>query len=308
MKKVFLCLAIALIAVVAFAACNSEPAAEAANDTRPTADREGHPITLPTEINRVVTLGPSTAEILIALGLGDRIIAVDSFSADVAGLPAGVVKPFGIMDPDPEYIISLMPDVVFVAGIARSADSPFAAMEQVGITLIHKPSSDSIAGIMEDIRFIAAVMGVEEAGESIISRMQAELDEIAQIAAGITEARTVYFEVSPAPWMFSVGAGTFINEMIELLGAVNIFADQEGWPMVSDEQLLVLNPDVILTTTDFLDDPIAEIMERPGFDVITAVQNGDVFQIDTASSNRPTHNITSALREMAVAIYPEYFR
>ena len=138
--------------------------------------------------------------------------------------------------------------------------------------------------------------------------MQTEIDAISQIASTITETRTVYFEISPAPWMVSFGAGTFLHEMIELVGAVNIFADQNGWIGVSEELLVELNPDIILTSTDFLDDPIAEIIGRPGFDTIAAVQNGDVFIIDANASNRPSQHIIIALRQIAEAVFPEYFR
>jgi iron complex transport system substrate-binding protein len=95
--------------------------------------------------------------------------------------------------------------------------------------------------------------------------------------------------------------------MLEIAGAVNVFADHEGWLGVSDETLLVLNPDVILTSTNFLDDAIADITDRPGWDVITAVRNGDVFYIDANSSSRPSHNIIKALREITRAVYPELF-
>ena len=83
--------------------------------------------------------------------------------------------------------------------------------------------------------------------------------------------------------------------------------DQQGWTGVSDEIILDADPDVILTSVNFLDDPIGEIMERPGWDALTAVRNGDVFIICTNSSNRPNHNIVIALREMAAAIYPDHF-
>jgi iron complex transport system substrate-binding protein len=95
--------------------------------------------------------------------------------------------------------------------------------------------------------------------------------------------------------------------MLETAGAVNVFADHEGWLPVSDEVMLVINPDVILTSTNFLPDPIADITGRPGWDIITAVQNGDVFYIDENSSSRPNHNIVTALREIAYAVYPELF-
>jgi len=278
--------------------------------TRPETDREGYPITLPDEINTIVTLGPSNAEILVALGFGDKIIAADRFAADVDGLGDGVPRDFGIRDFDVEYITDLMPDVIFVTGMTRAGgeDDPMAPFSAVGITVIYMPSSVSIAAIMEDIRFMADVMQAGEAGEAIIANMQAEIAAIREIAAGITEIRTVYFEISPAPWMVSFGTGTFLHEMIELIGAVNIFADEEGWVSISEEILLELNPDVILTSVDFLDDPIADITDRPGFNTLTAVQEEAIFIIDTAASNRPSQNIVIALRQMAEAVFPEYFR
>jgi iron complex transport system substrate-binding protein len=303
------CLFMAAI-ITACGGGNDTPAAPAAR-ARPETDREGYPITLPNEINTIVTLGPSNAEILVALGFGDKIIATDRYAEDVAGLGVGVPRAFGITDFDAEYIIDLAPDILLVSGLARVGgdDDPLAPISDVGISVIHMPSSESIAAIMEDIRFIAAVMEAYEAGEEIISMMQSEIDEIRQISASATEARTVYFEISPAPWMWSTGSGTFLHEMMEIVGAVNIFADHyDGFLSVSEEILLELNPDVILTSVDFIDDPIADIMERPGFDAIAAVQNEAVFRIDTAASNRPSQNIVIALRQIARAVFPEYFQ
>lgn len=279
-------------------------------DTRPTVDREGFAITLPDEISSIITIGASNTEIITALGLGGKIVATDMFSADVHGLPDGVVTELDMLSLDAEFIVGLMPDIIFVTGMARAGgtDDPLAVVSNVGIAVIYMPSSDSIHAIMEDIRFIASVVDEQERGEALIAGMQSAIDEIRDVAATITVPRTVYFEVYPAPWMVSFGTGTFLNEMIELVGAVNIFADQEGWFSVSDENLLHLNPDVILTSSEFMDDPVTEIKTRPGFGAITAVQNGDVFLISANYSNRPSHNIVNALWEIAVAVFPEYFR
>ena len=276
---------------------------------RPEVDREGHPITLPETINSIISIGPAKTEILVALGAADRIIAACMFSENVAGLPEGVSMRLDIVGLDAEYVVSLMPDIVFITDMARvgGADDPLAPVSQAGISVIYMPSSTSITGVIEDIRFIAAILEEFDAGETIISTMQAEIDQVVEIAANIQTSRRVYFEVYPAPWMVSFGQGTFLHEMIELLGAENIFADVDGWFSVSDEVLIYLDPEVILTTTDVLDDPIGEIKQRPGFSAITAVQNGEVFQICTDASSRPSHNIVVALREMAVAIFPEYF-
>ena len=271
-------------------------------------DREGFPITIPTEIETIVSIGPSNTEIIVGLGFMDKIIQADLHSADIPGLAEGIAS-MELMSPDLERIINLDPDIVFVIGMTRvqGDDDPLRQVSDVGIAVIYMPTSTSIADIKEDIRFIASVLGADEKGEELVAGMTNEIERIRAIGESITDRRTVYFEISPAPHMFSFGSGTFLNEMIEVIGAINIFADQEGWIGVADEVLLEANPDVILTSVNFMDDPEGEIMSRPGWDAITAVQNGDVFTIDTASSNRQSHNIIRALREMAEAIYPGKF-
>jgi iron complex transport system substrate-binding protein len=306
-----LCLAVMLVVL---SACQDGGGDAVPNDTppqtdAPTHDREGFPITLPERVDTIISIGPSITEILVALGFGDAIIQADRHSADIYGIQPEVAT-FDLVTPDLERIIDLNPDIIFVTGIARidGDDDPFAPVTAVGITVIYMPSSASIADIKEDIRFMAAVLGADSEGEEIIEHMSIEIDRIREIGETITEKRTVYFEISPMPHMISFGSGTFLNEMIELVGAVNVFADQEGWVRVSDEVLLEINPDVIITSVDFIDDPVGEIMERQGWGAITAVQNEDVFVIDTDSSNRPNHNIVIALRQIAEAVYPDKFR
>jgi len=282
-----------------------------AQDTRerPGVDREGFAITLPGEINTIISIGPSNTEVLVALGFGDKIISADRHSDNVEGIAEGVAV-LDLLSLDAEFVLELNPDIVLVTGMTRvfGDDHPLRLVTEAGIAVIYMPTSMSIAEIMEDIRFIAAVMDAHGAGEDIIADMQTEIDAIREIAATISETRTVYFEISPAPTMWTLGANTFIHEMIELVGAVNIFADEDGWLGVADEVLLEASPDVIITSVNHIDDPVAEIMSRPGWDAITAVRNGDVFQVDTNYTNRQSHNIIIGLREIAVAIYPNYFQ
>ena len=276
---------------------------------RPNIDRQGYAITLPEEIQSIVSIGSSNTEVLVELGVADRIIATDMFSADVLGLPYGISSSLSIVGLDAEYVVSLMPDVVFMTSIARAGGQydPMTPIIAAGITVINMPTSTGIAEIMEDIRFVSAVMDVHERGEEIVLNMQDQIDQVREIAANIQTPRTVYFEISPPPHMVSFGSGTFLNEIIELTGAINILSHEQGWISITDEMLLEANPDVILTSTDWLDDAIEEIMQRPGFNAITAVQNNDVFEITTSYSSRPSHNVVKALWEIAQAVFPEYF-
>jgi len=305
LKKGIIAILGLIIAATLFAACiGSGPAATEVD----TLDREGYPITLPTEIGSIISIGPSNTEILVELGFGDQIIATDIWSDGVAGI-AGDIAVLDMMALDAEFIIDADPDVIFIAGMTRTQgdDHPLRVVEDAGISVLYIPVATSIAEILEDIQFISDVLDVQERGQSLVASMEAEMAAIANIAETISMPRTVYFEISPAPFMWAVGGGNFQNEMLELVGAIYILADETAWISVSDEMFLMHNPDVILTSVDFLDDPIAEIMARPGWDVVSAVQDGNIFRLATDASSRQSHNIIIALWEMARAIYPEYF-
>ena len=270
-------------------------------------DREGNSITLPQTIDKIISMGPSNTEVLVALGFGDKVIAADSYSENVEGIPSGIPM-FSMMSPDGEQIIALQPDVIFVTGMSKvDGDDPFQVVSNTGICIIYMPSSTSIDGIKEDIRYMAAVMGVQSKGESIITDMEKEVEAIKKIGDTITDKKTVYFEISAAPYMYSFGKGTFLNEMIGIIGAVNVLGDQESWISVADEAVVNANPDVVLTSVNYIENPTDEIKARPGWDALTAVKNGDVYYIDTDASNRPSQNIIKALKEMAKAVYPDKY-
>jgi len=272
-----------------------------------TLDREGNPIILPDRIERIISMGPSNTEVLVALGFGDIIIAADDYSSNIAGINPDIPM-FSMMQPDGEQIINLMPDVMFVTGMSRAGgNDPFRVVADAGICLIYMPSSSSIEAIKEDIIFMASIMGVVEKGAEIIAEMESEIERISMVGATIAERKSVYFEVAAAPHMVSFGTGVFLDEMIELVGAVNVLADLDGWKSVSDEVIMAADPDVILTSVNYIAEPIIEIKTRPGWDAIKAVSDDAVFYIDTDASNRPSHNIVIALREIALAVYPEFY-
>jgi len=299
-----------VLAVVTFAACTTEPEYEEPiyeQAAIPTYDRDGFPFTMPEQVNTIISIGPSNTEVLVELGLASSIIQTDRHSAGIPGI-ADDIATLDMMSLDLERIISLDPCIVFVTGMTRvhGEMDPLAAVSAVGITVAYMPSSASIAAIKDDILFMAAVVDAVDAGQTIVTSMTDEIDRIRVLGDNIGERPTVYFEISPAPHMFSFGSGTFMHEMIELVGGINVFGDQEGWMGVADEVLLDINPDIIFTSTNFIDDPIGEIKSRPGWDTITAIQNGAVFPVSTSASNRPSHNIIIALLELAEAIHGEF--
>jgi len=277
----------------------------AVSGVMPTQDRAGIDMTVPEEINGIISLAPSITIKLIDLGLEDKIIAIDTQSAAVYGNEQGLPE-FDLMAPEVESMIALNPDFVFASAITlmgNEENDPFAPLRDLGIGVAYIPSSDSIAGIREDIRFVATVVGEADAGEALVDEMDREIEEIVALVGDVETAPIVYFEISPAPEMFSFGSGVFLHEMIELIGAENVFGDEESWMGVEAESIVALNPDVIFTNVNFIDDPVTEILERSGWEGMDAIINERVYMIDSNDTSQPTHNITRGLREMAEYLY-----
>ena len=280
---------------------------------KPTTDRQGNSITLPDKIDKVISLGPALTEIIAGLGIADKLIAIDTYATDIPGLPSGLPQ-FDMLDPNSEQLINLAPDVLFITGMAQiGGDDPYKSVKDAGICVIYIPSSASINDIKEDIKYIAEVMGVKSKGDSIIKDMEKKIADIKKIGDSIAESdkKSVYFEIDI--WgsaFYSCGKSSYLHELIELVGAVNAFAnepDVNGWLNLSEEVILAKNPDVILTSINYIPDIVNDIKARPGWDSLTAVQNNAVYYIDANASSRPTQNIIKALEEIAKAVYPDKY-
>lgn len=267
-------------------------------------DPAGNEIKIPEETDSIISLAPSITEILVELGFGDNIILVDANSKDLTGLPEDI-EYIDMMTPDVEQMIESEPDIVMASTItATGGTDPAEQLGLAGITLAYIPTSNSIEGIYSDIMFIAQVLDVEGKGQDLVDTTKEKIAEIADIGETIEDKKTVYFEIAAAPDIYSFGEGVFLNEMIEIIGATNILADEESWISVSSETVVAADPDVILTSINYIEEPTEEIKSRDGWASMKAIQNDDVYYIDNMSSSLPNHNIVKALEEMAQAVYP----
>lgn len=290
-----------ILSMFIFSGCSSQ-------GDRTVTDREGTEVNIPTKIDKIISTAPSNTEVIMELGLGEKLVAIDKYSSDIEGINSEITK-IDFSNPDAETIIGLEPDVVIASGHNKtgSAEDPFKAISEAGIPVVYIPSSDSIEGIYKDIEFIAEVVNEEEKGQEIIDEMKSKVSEIKAIGEKIEEKKTVYFEISPAPNLYSFGNSTFLNEMIEVVGAKNIFSDEEGWISPTAESVINANPDVIITNASYMENPTEEIKSRDAWENITAIKNNAVYLVDKNASSRPSQNAIKALEEIAKAVYPEYY-
>lgn len=301
MKRITSILAMILVVMLAMVGCTSKEEV--------VTDREGNEVKLPNKMERIISTAPSNTEVLVELGLADKLVAVDKYSSDVDGLDKNIEK-IDFLNPDAEAIIALDPDIIIASGHNKSGGSedPFKLIKEAGISVVYIPSSDSIKGIYDDIMFIADITNTKDKGQEIVDNMKKQVEEIKAIGDTITDKKKVYFEISPAPNLYSFGNSTFLNEMIELIGAENVFKNEKSWISPSEEAIIDANPDVILTNVNYVENPTEEIKTRKGWENINAIKENQVFIINANASSRPSQNVVKALKEMATAIYPENFK
>ncbi|EGO8533314.1 ABC transporter substrate-binding protein [Enterococcus faecalis] len=314
MKKFTLTMmTLGLVATLGLAGCGKQEkkattSSEKTEVTLPTKDRSGKEITLPKEATKIISLVPSTTEVIEDLGKTDQLIAVDTQSStmmtDLKKLPQ-----MDMMAVDAEKLIALKPQIVYVNDInLASSESVWKQVEDAGITVVNIPTSTSIKAIKEDVQFIADSLSEHEKAQKLIKTMDQEIDEVAKIGKTIKKPKTVLFEVAALPDIYSFGNGTFLNEMIETIGAKNVLANEKGWLPVTEEAAIAAKPEVILTNVNYMKDPAKEILARKNWENVPAVQNKEVFEIDNMSSSLPNNHITKALKQMAKAVYPEEYK
>jgi cobalamin transport system substrate-binding protein len=273
-------------------------------------DVAGRQVTLPGIPQRIISLAPNDTEILFALGVGPRVVAVDDFSdypAEAETLP----KIGGTDDKyDFEQIVALKPDLVLAAEITPPV--VIKKLEDLKLTVavisVTKTSFDSI---LNDITLVGQMTRQVEQAKRVTSAMQQKIDAIkAQIATAKTQPR-VYWELdaSDPTKPFTVGPGNFVNDLIARAGGVNVFGNaSQPYPQISIEQVVTANPDVIILSDAAYGITVDSVLKRPGWENIAAVQKQQIYPIDNDLTNRPGPRIVDGFEAVAKLIHPEVFK
>lgn len=270
-------------------------------------DREGNMVDIPSSINTIVSAAPSITEILSGLGLANKVIAADVYSADVEGIDPAICT-LDFYNLNIEELAALEPDLVIINGISMTgADDPYASLKDAGVNVIYIPTSSSIEAVKMDIEFLSKYTGTASEGAKLIADIDTAVNDVSAKAAEIADKRSVYFEIGAAPYLYTCGSGTFIDEILNLIGAENIYGSEEGWISNSEESVIAADPDVILTNVAYDGYDFNEIKTRAGWESISAVKNDRVYYVDSNATARASQNIVKGIYEVAKAVYPEVF-
>ena len=263
-------------------------------------DMVGATIELDAPATRVIGLTPADCEILYAIGAGDTLVGRGDYCdypAEIFDIPS-VGSTYGL---NIEAVIALDPDVVLTTTMYDPA--VIDALAEAGVKIVQFETSD-IESVYTAIELIGVVVDHNDEAAALIASMR---DSFAAIAAQAVDTEaTVYFEVSPLEWgLWTAGQDTFMDEIANLLGLKNCFADVNGWAAISEEQVLERNPDYIVTITMYYGvgpTPVEELLGRAGWENVTAIQNAAILNLQNDELSRPSPRLVEGAEALLAFI------
>jgi iron complex transport system substrate-binding protein len=262
------------------------------------------------QCRRIVSMAPSITETLYALGLGDRVVGATrycEYPPDAKNkVPVG-----GYYDPNFEAIVALRPDLVILLEEHEPLLPAFQRLKLETLTV----SNQTVEGIIESFRTIGRVCGRGPEGRRMARQYEERLERIRQktrllprprvlIALDRTHGRGHLADV------YVVGADRYFDRIIELAGGTNAYADRGvGYPVITPEGILWLNPDVIV---DLLPKNLLDEVDRKSVVAdwnelarVEAVKNRRVLLFDQDYASVPGPRFMYLVEDLARALHPK---
>ena len=234
---------------------------------------------------RIVCLSDETTETLYLLGEQDRIVGVSGFSTrppEVRTKPR--VSTFNSANVN--EILALKPDLVLTFSDVQAEITKQLVLD--GLTVLNF-NQRSVAGILDMIRTMARLVGTQSKGEALIDKLQAEMDVIAATAALFAHRPRVYFEEWHDPLISGIG---WVDELIEVAGGIPVFPELRTRSKAQDRlvdpaEVIRRDPEVIFASWCGMKVKLEQIQARTGWDRISAMRNGHLYEIPSSSILQP---------------------
>lgn len=261
-------------------------------------DDTGTEVTFDQEPTKVVTLVPSETEAIYAIGSGGQVVGVDEYSnypEEAASKPK-----IGDMTTNIEAVAALEPDLVLASSSMNT--EAITKLRELKIT-VYATDPLTYDAVIAKIENLGRIMNNQSEAAAIAEHMRTVKQQVADAVKG-AEKKKVYLEFSPG---WTVGSGTFLDELLTLAGGTNVAAASQGWYEVSAEEVVTQNPEFIIYP-NLKEDPnpiVVGIESRPGWNVIDAVKNKQMFAVTEDPLVRVGPRLAEGLLELAKVIHPD---
>ncbi len=272
-------------------------------------DGEGKEFRLEAPAQRVISLAPSNTEILFAIGAGKQVIAREDFSnypEEAAQIPSigGNMGTYNL-----EEIARLEPDLVLASPLTSA--EVLKSLQEITPNVFVLPNPTDLDGLYANLVTTGMLTGHQAEAETLSADLRARAQAVLDKVAGVSETPKVFYELDatdPAkPW--TAGPGTFIDQLIGLAGGKNLGASLTGeWAQISQEALIVENPDIIvLGDATYGGITPEQVAARPGWEAIAAVTSQRVHTFNDDLVSRPGPRMIDGLEALAKIIHPDLF-
>lgn len=245
---------------------------------------------------RIVSLNPTTTEILVALGAKPRMVGrsqYDTFPDSVTSVPS-----LGIaLRPSVEAVLAVHPDLVIL--YASEDNRPaYDRLRGAGITTLAF-KIDSIAQFDRDTRLLGRLTGDSLAANTLVDTVRATLARVRAATASLPHP-SVFYPTWDKP-IIAIGGGSFLSELLDIAGATNIYARVHAPSVtVTIEDVVQRDPDIVITGKNRAE----QLRASPMWRAVSAVRGGNVMVIDEDLVTRPSVQLGAAAVALARLIHP----
>lgn len=239
-------------------------------------DASGVALELAAAPRRIVSLIPSTTELLCALGLADALIGVTVYCVEPRDVVRGKTRVGGEKDPDLAAIRALAPDLV-VANIEENRREDVDALRAAGIRVwVTYPRT--VAEGLAMIRDLGDVTGARERAWAMLTELEPLYRRVRERAAARRAVR-VFYPIWRRPWM-TIGADTYVHDLLSTCGGANVFADRTRYPTVTLDEVATRAPEVILLPDEPFRFRRAHIADFDAYPAVPAVRDRRIHLVD----------------------------
>ena len=296
------------VIVLALLVSCAPPPKEVPPSTGEVIDQLGRVVKLDGIPQRIISLAPSNTEILFALGLADKVVAV----TDYCDYPSEAKeKPSigGFSTPNIEELVALSPDLILATSIHEKRIIP--QLEGKGIT-VFALNPKTLDEVLEAINLVGEITGEEEEASGLVAEMGHRIKAVTDKTGGLPEGQRprVFYIVWHDPLMAS-GSETLQDDLIDKAGGINIARDLTGYADISLEAFIAANPQVMIAGGGHgsgEDLPLQFAKNDERLSDMDARINDQVYGVDANLASRPGPRIVDGLEEFAEFIHPELFK
>jgi cobalamin transport system substrate-binding protein len=264
-------------------------------------DFQGRSVAISKRPERIVSIGPSNTEFLFALGAGDRVVGDDDFSDQPAA--AATKDHVGGVKVNLEKVVSLKPDLIVTV---KFSDGTIEALSQTAATVL-VVDPQGLADVTRTATLLGKAIGAD--GDGLAKDIQGKLDAVKAKTAAAPKLKVFDEEdASDLSKLYTVGPGSFINDLITLAGGTNIAAaTKSAYPTISTEEVVNADPDVIVLDDAAYGTTVDSVASRPGWAALSAVRNKRIYA-GLSLFGRPGPRVGEAALEYAKLVHPELFK